>query len=32
MTLVHVAAALRHHFVSHDDVLVRMLRGSRGSA
>ena len=32
LTLVHVAAALRHHFVSHDDVLVRMLRGPRSSA
>jgi cytochrome b561 len=32
LTLVHIAAALRHHFVHRDDVLLRMLRGTRGSA
>lgn len=24
---IHIAAALRHHFVKHDDVLLRMTRG-----
>jgi len=27
VVVVHVAAALRHHFLLHDDVLRRMLRG-----
>ena len=27
---LHVGAALRHHFVLHDDVLARMLPGHRG--
>jgi cytochrome b561 len=27
--VVHVAAALRHHFLKRDDVLLRMWRGSR---
>jgi cytochrome b561 len=29
---VHVAAALRHHFVLKDDVLRRMLPAARGCA
>lgn len=28
LLLVHVAAALRHHFVKHNDVLTRMLTGA----
>lgn len=28
---IHVAAALRHHFVARNDVLTRMLRGTGGS-
>jgi cytochrome b561 len=27
VVLVHIAAALRHHFLLHDDVLSRMLTG-----
>ena len=27
LVTVHVAAALRHHYVKHDDVLTRMLPG-----
>jgi cytochrome b561 len=30
LILVHVAAALRHHFVLKDDVLRRMLPAARG--
>ncbi len=33
--VLHIAAALRHHFVKHDDVLIRMLPGgyrANGSA
>ena len=26
LTIVHVAAALKHHFVDRDDVLARMVR------
>jgi cytochrome b561 len=29
VVMVHVAAALRHHYVKHDDVLTRMLPGRR---
>lgn len=29
LVAIHVAAALRHHFIERDDVLVRMLPGSR---
>lgn len=27
--VIHVGAALRHHFIKRDDVLIRMLRGMR---
>jgi cytochrome b561 len=30
--VLHVAAALKHHFIDRDDVLARMLRFSRSSA
>jgi cytochrome b561 len=29
LLIVHVAAALRHHFLKRDDVLLRMWRGRR---
>jgi len=29
VVVVHIAAALRHHFLLHDDVLRRMLTGRR---
>jgi cytochrome b561 len=29
LLLLHIIAALKHHFVLHDDVLARMLPGSR---
>jgi cytochrome b561 len=29
VAIVHIAAALRHHFLLHDDVLRRMLTGKR---
>jgi cytochrome b561 len=27
LVLIHIAAALYHHFVRRDDILVRVLRG-----
>lgn len=32
LLVVHIGAALRHHFVTHDDVLTRMLHGARQRA
>ena len=31
LVVVHVAAALKHHFMERDDVLARMMPGRRGS-
>lgn len=32
LLVVHIGAALRHHFVKHNDVLTRMLPGRMGAA
>ena len=32
VAIVHIAAALRHHFLLRDDVLLRMLTGGNGTS